>query len=407
MALIYNKILTNFSGLNSVALSANGDLAAACFNDRELVVYRIIEGHRQIDPSKIVNPNIGALEEGGSLQEYRFIRLPLASRHDRPLGAEVNFEHTKLTFLTDETLLIAREIEQIGGGKRPPPSKEINISLAAVDIKSGKVVSEFTDSAYGPILAAPLLIPPKYVLFNAVNTAICLDATSFREVFRLRKFDEDEAIIGEEDVSSEEHICHNAVAYDSQARILYVLWREYGASFLQTYRLHLEKGNFERLQRRPLFKGELEGLEANSLCLRPDGKEVAVWGTDLDGLIDCPSEKGVKVPEPVRFGRLGIVSKKNKRFLDVHLKIHYGVDEFGSKPFYLDDRTVVINTPGGVLLGVDTISGKSELLMEEWSQIQDLSVHHQKRLLLVGTKGKAGYPGVLNLLGLYSSRDKR
>ena len=224
MALIYNKILTHFSGLNSVALSANGDLAAACFNDRELLVYRIIEGPRQIDPSKIVNPNIGALEEGGSLQEYRFIRLPLASRHDRPLGAEVNFEHTKLTFLTDETLLIAREIEQIGGGKRPPPSKEINISLAAVDIKSGKVVSEFTDSAYGPILAAPLLIPPKYVLFNAVNTAICLDATSFREVFRLRKFDEDEAIIGEEDVSSEEHICHNAVAYDPPTGILYVLW---------------------------------------------------------------------------------------------------------------------------------------------------------------------------------------
>ena len=84
----------------------------------------------------------------------------------------------------------------------------------------------------------------------------------------------------------------------------------------------------------------------------------------------------------------------------MHLKIHYGVDEFGSKPFYLDDRTVVINTPGGILLGVDTISGKSELLKEEWSQIQDLSVHHQKRLLLVGTKGKAGYPGVLNLLGL-------
>ena len=407
MALIYNKILTHFSGLNSVALNANGDMAAACFNDREIIVYRIIEGPRQIDTSKIVNPNIGALEEGGSLQEFRFIRLPMPGRHNRPLGAKVRFEHTKLAFLNDETLLVAREVEQIGGGRSPPPSEDVNISLAAVDIESGKVVSEFMDSADGPILAAPVLVPPQYVLFPAARTAICLDTTSFREVFRLRTFDEAEAVIGEKRVSSEEHICHNAVAYDSQARILYVLWREYGASFLQTYRLHPEKGNFERLQRRPLFKGELEGLEANSLCLRPDGKEVAVWGTDLDGLIDCPSEKGVKVPEPVRFGRLGILSKKNKRFLDVHLKIHYGVDEFGAKPFYLDDRTVVINTPGGVLLGVDTISGKSELLMEEWSQIQDLSVHHQKRLLLVGTKGKAGYPGVLNLLGLYSSRDKR
>ena len=37
MPLIYNKILTHFSGLNSVALNANGDLAALCFNDRELL----------------------------------------------------------------------------------------------------------------------------------------------------------------------------------------------------------------------------------------------------------------------------------------------------------------------------------------------------------------------------------
>ena len=41
MPLIYNRILTHFSGLNSVALNATGDLAAVCFNDRELHVYRI------------------------------------------------------------------------------------------------------------------------------------------------------------------------------------------------------------------------------------------------------------------------------------------------------------------------------------------------------------------------------
>jgi hypothetical protein len=400
MALIYNRILTHFSGLNSVALNASGDLAAACFNDRELLVCRIIEGPRKIDPSEIVNPKLGGLEEGGSLEEYRFIRLPPPSRHNRPLGAKVYFEHTKLAFLNDEILLVAREIEQVGGGRSPPPSEEVNISLAAVKIETGDVVAEFTDSSYGPLYAAPLLIPPKYGLFPAGHTAICLDTTSFREVFRLRTFDENEAVIGEKGVPSEEHICHNAVAYDPPTGILYVLWREYGASFLQTYRLHPEEGSFERLQRRSVYKGELEGVEANSLCLRPDGKEVAVWGTDLDGLIDCPSEKGMKVPEPVRFGRLGMFSKKAKRFLDVHLKIHYGVDEYGAKPFYLDDHTVVINTPGGVLVGVDTISGKSDPLMEEWCQIEDLSVHHEKRLLLVATKGKAGYPGGLTLLGL-------
>jgi hypothetical protein len=46
MPLIYNRILTHFSGLNSVALNAAGDLAAVCVDDRELHVYRIIEGPR-------------------------------------------------------------------------------------------------------------------------------------------------------------------------------------------------------------------------------------------------------------------------------------------------------------------------------------------------------------------------
>src|SRR5258708_4012145 len=102
LTLIYNKILSDFSGLNSVALNASGDLAAVCFNDREIIVYRILEGSQKIDPSQIVNPKIGAVLEGGSLQEYRFIRLPLA-RYNRPPAAEVNYRPSKLAFLNDET----------------------------------------------------------------------------------------------------------------------------------------------------------------------------------------------------------------------------------------------------------------------------------------------------------------
>jgi hypothetical protein len=261
-------------------------------------------------------------------------------------------------------------------------------------------------------------------------------------------------VIGEEGVPGEEHLCHNAVAYDSRTGIVYVLWREYGDSFLQTYRLHPEEGTFERLQRQSVFKGVLEGLEANSLCLRPDSKEVAVWGTVGDDVVDCRTEHGLKMPERVRFGRLRVFSENGDRFVDVHSKINlhrieglndpstadsaskaadageatllwtkcdftfslyykydqngeateigirYAADEYGAKPFYLNDHTVVINTPGGVLIGVDTTSGKADPLMEQYSQIEDLGVHHEKRLLLVGTKGKAGFPGVLNLLGL-------
>src|SRR5262249_25343253 len=75
--------------------------------------------------------------------------------------------------------------------------------------------------------------------------------------------------------------------------------------------------------------------------------------------------------------------------------IFFQAEDYHSKPSYLDDHTVVVNTPRGALLGVDTVSGKSEVLMTEFSPIRDLSVHRRKRLLLVGTEA-----GSFNLLGL-------
>ena len=166
------------------------------------------------------------------------------------------------------------------------------------------------------------------------------------------------------------------------------------------------------------------------MCLRSDGKEVAVWATNMDETIDCRTEQGLKMPESARLGRLGVFALEGDRVLDVHSKIelhpwlrcdfliqsayHYdpdggateigirfGVDNYEAKPFYLDDRTVVINTPGGALMGVDTVSGKVERLMNGFSPIQDLSVHHQRRLLLVGTKGSAHALSAVNVLGLH------
>ena len=64
--------------------------------------------------------------------------------------------------------------------------------------------------------------------------------------------------------------------------IFYVLWREWVHTFLQTYRLHPESGSFERLQRRAV----LEGLQGNGMCLRSDGKEVAIWATTIDDALD-------------------------------------------------------------------------------------------------------------------------
>ena len=49
--------------------------------------------------------------------------------------------------------------------------------------------------------------------------------------------------------------------------------------------------------------------------------------------------------------------------------------------------------------GVDTVTGKSEELMDEWSAIEDLFVHRQKRLLLVGKNGYGDVAGAKNLHG--------
>lgn len=404
MAQIYDKILTHFSGLNSVALGTNGDLAAACFNDRDLHVYRIIE-----DPSQIVDPKIGALTEGGYLEEHRFIRLS-QGRYNRPPEAEVSYQDTKLTFLNDETILVARAINQVGGGGRKPPEKPAHISLAAIKIDTGEMVAEFTDPAYGPLFASPFLLPPQFVLFPAGETAICIDPASFREVFRLR--------------STGEQFAHNGIVYDAGRGTLYVLWREFESSFLQTYRLHPDRGTYEELERRELVH---KGFLGNSLCLRADGKEVAIWSTTMNEVVRRRTKKDCMYSgETARLGRLDIFSPEGDRSFDVHseferygwhtrdfkiLSVHkereteigirYMVDDhYKCKPFYLDDHTVVINSPGGDFIGVDTITGKSEILMNEWSSIEDLCVHPQRRLLLVGKKGSREVPSAVNLLGL-------
>jgi hypothetical protein len=177
MPLIYNRILTHFSGLNSVALNATGNLAAVCFNDRELHLYRIIEGPRKIDPSQIVNPNIGGLEERASLEEYRFLRLSIGC-YGRPSDAKLRFKSTRLAFLNDEILLVAREIDHLAGANSTGQENLDWISLAAVKIATGEVVAEFTDRDYGPLLAAPLLVPPRNREDMHRTAGMVVDATA-------------------------------------------------------------------------------------------------------------------------------------------------------------------------------------------------------------------------------------
>src|SRR5207302_685515 len=88
--------------------------AYAEFTDRELIVYRILED-AEIDASQILNPKLGAMDDRSSLEEYRVHRLPLPP-HDPAWTSRIEFDYTKLAFLDDETLLVAREIRYVGGG---------------------------------------------------------------------------------------------------------------------------------------------------------------------------------------------------------------------------------------------------------------------------------------------------
>lgn len=248
MALIFDKVLTFFSGMNAVALSPGGDLAAVCFHDRELYVYRIVE------PPRTSERKNAARDARGSLEEYRFLRLA-QGRYNRPPEAEVHYRYTKLAFLDNDTLLVAREIEQVGGGWRPQ-EEPANISLAAIRVGTGELVREFTAAEHGPTLAAPLLIPPMYVLFPAGERAIGLDATSFRELFRL---DYGGGQLGQ-----------NAMAYDSATGRLYALAGEFESSSLHTYLLRPDRGSFEELQKRRL---DLDGFLGTACAYGPTAEK--------------------------------------------------------------------------------------------------------------------------------------
>ena len=179
--------------------------------------------------------------------------------------------------------------------------------------------------------------------------------------------------------------------------------------------------------------GANSGFQGSSLCLRPDGKEVAVWFTAMSEIVQRRTKKDCMYSgETGLLGRLGIYSQEGNRYIDAQapferydwrsrdfqiqsvygygrggketvtqIGVRYAVDEqYPAKPFYLDDHTVVINSPGGHLIALDTAGGSSEVLTDASSPIADLCVHAQKRLLLLGTKGGGKVPISLRLLGL-------
>jgi hypothetical protein len=329
--------------------------------------------------------------------------LALPSGIDRLApGTTVRPLETRVAFLDEQTLLVARAeyvFEPEGSEILTSPSRT---RLLALDTRTGDVRGEFQLVA-SVLRADPVPIPPHHVLlsFNGL-VLVCVDASSWREVGRVGERPEEH----DPAVDIEEEIANNGVAYDPHGGLVHVLWRYFNAGVVQSYRFEPAASRFVSVRRGPVVEGEDAAIEANGLCVRPDGSAVAAWFAIADAVVG-PDEGGPPgSPRTARLGRLGLFSPEGARFLDVRTKMardllvspavthddegravdlgdRVGVDFYEFRPVFLDGRRVLLNTPGGFLLGIDTEGGRAEVLGDFRSPVLSLALHREKRFLLV------------------------
>src|SRR5262249_16762293 len=207
---------------------------------------------------------------------------------------------------------------------------------------------------------------------------VCVDASSWREGGRGGggAEDHDPAV----DIGG--GVANNGGAYDPQRGLRHVLWGFYNAGAHQSDRSEPPKKRFSGAYRAHAFEGQDACCEANGLCVRPGGLGIAAWFAVTDAVV---APGGAGEPRMSRLGRLALYSGHEVRFIEVKTEMardllvspaqlhdseggeiplgdRVGVDFYEARPIYLDDSRILLNTPGGFLLGVDTEGGRSEVL---------------------------------------------
>jgi hypothetical protein len=377
------KQITLPGRVSSSAVSPNGDYAVAAVEEDRIL-----------------------LLDGETLAPWGTLTLPTGL--DRlPPGTTVRPTETRLTFLDERTLLVARAEYLIAPEESAPLESHTRTRLLALDPQTGNLRGEFQIDAC-VLRADPVPIPPHHVLLSNNGLAlVCVDASSWREVGRVgeRAEDHDPA------VDIEEEIANNGVAYDLQRGLVHVLWRYYNAGTIQSYRWEPEKSRFSGAYRAHMFEGQDACYEANGLCVRPGGLGIAAWFAVTDAVV---APGGAGEPRMSRLGRLALYSGHEVRFIEVKTEMardllvspaqlhdseggeiplgdRVGVDFYEARPIYLDDSRILLNTPGGFLLGVDTEGGRSEVLRDFRSPILSLELHREKRLLLVCCEDRSAH----------------
>ncbi|MDR3639469.1 MAG: hypothetical protein P4L84_37055 [Isosphaeraceae bacterium] len=333
---------------------------------------------------------------------------------DRPPWAtEVSFKETRVTFLDEETILVVRQLEYETSDRSIKGDERRRMLLQAVDAGTGAIRGTFGAGEFTMLGVDPLPVSPRHVLIGRYTKTLALiDTKTWTEVGRLRELDDVYDPIGDQAYCPEEGLTENGLAYLPGPRLLYVLWGYAFGSALQTYRFEPEAPRFVSIDRSPEFD-----QEPYTLCAKADGSAVAVLFSDecLGQNVDLSASGAYQLPRRTRLGPLLILSGGESRRLDVLSDTErdflcskrFALDPEGRevltgvliavdgpgvdyKPrmFYLDDRWILLNSPRGLLLGIDTESGRTEVLQDLLVPIRGLAFHPGRRKVLAGCDDK-------------------
>lgn len=371
--------------IDSLALAPGGDCAVVAQDKNRLLLVNVSEG--QLAP--------------GQAWE-----LPA----DRPAWATaLTIQETRVAFLDDATILVARRVEFVTEDRSISGDDRRRVLLQAVDAKTGAVRGGFDEHEFLMLGNDPLPVSPGLVLLaRHMKTLALIDTSTWSEVGRLRELDEGYDPVGDRAFCPEEQLTENALAYQAGPGLLYVLWGYAFGSALQTYRFESGPRRFVSVDRSPEFDQEPYALAVN-----PDHSGAAVLLSDEchGRRLELPPGEPYLLPGRSRLGPLYLLSGSETRQFDVvseterdfacskrftlddeRREVFRGFDirvdgrslNYQPRMLFLDERRLLLNSPRGLLLGIDIESGRTDVLHDLLSPVRGLAFHPGRRIVLAG-----------------------
>ena len=373
--------------ITSVDLSPSGDRLAVVVGDRDAHSFRRSSADAAFTPEKIV-PLV--------------LQRPANDQEIEEEEGEAIAVRLRAAFLGETTLVVMGE------------ARDISLAAFGVEIETGERTGEFRAESMFPGVEGPppLPISPRHVLVQTLDNVVCLEAPSLREVFRIRHYDEEGGVLGEDDLED----CDSQVAgiaFDPDSAVLHVLWGVFNSGSLTGYRLDLEKGECRRTYlRRDVCTDVPAGL-----CLTPGGDGgLTAFTLTMDSVVPLPEGgSGATSEDPPYFAPLGFLclvedaAEDRPRRIDVRSALmrdfywsfhHFtpagehseratgirlsALEPPGASLFYTAPGRVVIPSPGGFLIAVDTVAGAEVERLDLGAPLAAACWHAPSRTLVAG-----------------------